>query len=125
MQARSSHPRLSHDAAPTALGRPCPAAVWMPAPAITRRRSRASGPDPQLERPAEGDVRVEAQLPALHQPQAREAPRQLLERELRLELAERRPDAEVDALAEREVALRVRAAQVEHVGLREHGRVAP
>ena len=43
-------------------------------------------------------------------PQAREAARELLERELRLELAQRRPDAEVDPLAEGQVALGVRRA---------------
>src|SRR5690348_16390303 len=55
---------------------------------------------PHLERSAERDVRVEAQRRmVVGEAEARDAARELLERELRLELAERRPDAEVDPLA--------------------------
>src|SRR3954451_17158759 len=85
----------------------------------------SAGVYPHLERSTERDVGMEAQRRVVvDQAQPREAARQLLERELRLELAERGPDAEVDPLAEREVALGVRARGVEAVRLLEHGRVA-
>src|SRR3954464_2793125 len=94
---------------------------WSAAPNRRDRLRSWAGPSPrphpQLERPAERDVRVEAQRRlVLDEPQAREAPRELLERELGLELAQRRPDAEVDALAEREVTLGVGPRRVEAVG---------
>src|SRR3954453_3372434 len=85
----------------------------------------SAGVYPHLERSTERDVGMEAQRRVVvDQAQPREAARQLLERELRLELAERGPDAEVDPLAEREVALGIRARGVEAVRLVEHGRVA-
>src|SRR3954447_22617412 len=78
----------------------------------------SAGVYPHLERSTERDVGMEAQRRLVaDQAQPREAAGELLERELRLELAERRPDAEVDALAERKMALRVRAGRVEAAGV--------
>src|SRR3954449_8271514 len=86
----------------------------------------SAGVYPHLERSTERDVGMEAQRRLVaDQAQPREAAGELLERELRLELAERGADAEVDPLAEREVALGVRACGVEAVRVVEHGRVAP
>ena len=61
---------------------------------------------------------MEGQLLALHERQPREPPRELLERQLGLELAEARAQAVVDAAAEREVAASVVAVEVEGVGVR-------
>ena len=79
---------------------------------------------PQRLRPAERDVRVEAELLVLHQREPREPARQLGERQLRLELSEARAQAEVDALAEGQVAAGVGAVEVEGVGLGEDRGVA-
>ena len=77
---------------------------------------------PQRLRPAERDVRVEAQLLVLDQRQPREPARELRHRQLGLELAEARAQAVVDAAAEGEVAAGVVAVEVEGVGLGEDRR---
>src|SRR5919202_2861090 len=57
------------------------------------------------------------------EPEGREAPRQLLECELRLELSERSTEAVVDALAEGEVLRRIRAVEAELIGIGERAGV--
>lgn len=62
---------------------------------------RSARRDPQLLGSAERDVGVEAEILVGHERQIGVASGELLEREARLELAERRPEAEMDAFAER------------------------
>src|ERR687894_82905 len=89
-----------------------------------RGRARESSPRPQLERAAEGDVRVERDLLVLDELEPGPAVEQPLDRQLRLELAEAGAGAVVDALAEGEAVVRVLAPRVEAPGLGERLRVA-
>ena len=75
----------------------------------SKRRARERADEPTKPPPTAPAARgrrcwVEGQLLVLHQRQAREAPRELRERQLGLELAEARAQAVVDAAAEGEVA---------------------
>src|ERR1700686_100178 len=67
---------------------------------------------------------MEGECSALDQSQTREAVCQAVERELRLKFAQRGAQAIVNALAKGEGLGRVRAAQIERLGLRKDGGVA-
>src|SRR5262245_6030813 len=82
---------------------------------VGSRRRPASGPDPQALEPPDDVVRLPARF--LDELEVREAVHQRRERDLELLAAERRPEAEVDPGAEREVRIRV-SGQVELVRLR-------
>ena len=67
---------------------------------------------------------MEGECLALDESQTREVVRQGFEGKLRLQFAERGAQAIMDTLAKGEGLGRVRAVQIEHLGLREDGGVA-
>ena len=119
---RRRAPRLGRDPARRLeLGRGSSRALSSP---LSPENAPSSRTHPELERPAERDVRVEGDRLVLDQPELRPALDQPGERQPRLELAEARARAVVDALAERQVVVGVLARRVEAVGLGEDVGVA-
>src|SRR5262245_11720636 len=98
----------------------CTEAHWLRGPA----RSCSACDDPEGLWATERDVGVEAELLTRDEPEARKAPRQLLEGELGLELPERRAETEVDTFAECEVLRRVWPLEIEPLRIVEDLRVA-